>query len=383
MALEVARGDGDLHQPGGECFVDAGFAGHDARFLLGWRVVEIERGEALFGRRLQVLHEVLVAGVVGDDELEVRVGTHLLALLVQRQGAAVVGQRVDHDGGVLARFDDFIEVADGAHPRSHGERAVEPARATGFEQVAAHQVGRGHVFVASDGDERALQLPRHVFDEARLAAAGGAFEHDRQARGVGGFVQRNLVALRLVVGFLFDAVVGGHLLSPIDWVLAGVRDEGTSLRVWSTGHPTTLMSPGSGCARPSSLTSLRRTPSTPNASTWALIRPSSTKAGSASGPLGVLQSEVKEEPAAGRRGTRASQCAQWPRGRSSRPAKETGDLLVRTELLAPARVQLVGVTRERGKRAGEFLVLLGVGDRVGARLPALVGLAQRDRTGGR
>ncbi|MDT4859743.1 hypothetical protein FQZ97_942680 [compost metagenome] len=157
-------------------------------------------------------------------------GAHLLALLVERQGAAVVGERVDHHRGVLACFDDFVEVADGADARGMGERTVEPARAAGFEQVAAHEVGGGHVFVAGDGDERTLELPGHVFDEARFAATCGAFEHDRQARGVGGFVQRNLVALRLVVGFLGDAVVGGHLWSPAG---AFVRSCVASLTPWS------------------------------------------------------------------------------------------------------------------------------------------------------
>ena len=65
------------------------------------------------------------------------------------------------------------------------------------------------------------------------------------------------------------------------------------------------------------------------------------------------------------------------------PRRQQRELLVNAQFFTPARVQLVGVARERGKRSGEFLVLLGVGDRVGARLPALVGLAQRDRTGGR
>ena len=31
---------------------------------------------------------------------------------VDRQHASVVGQRVQHDGGVLARLDHFVEIAD-------------------------------------------------------------------------------------------------------------------------------------------------------------------------------------------------------------------------------------------------------------------------------
>jgi hypothetical protein len=106
-----------------------------------------------------------------------------LALLVQRQGAAMVGQRMDHHRGVLPRLDDLVEVADGADARRRGQRAVEPARAVGVEQVAADQVGGRHVLVAGHGDQRLAQLPGHVFDEARFAAAGGALDHHRQARG--------------------------------------------------------------------------------------------------------------------------------------------------------------------------------------------------------
>ena len=36
------------------------------------------------------------------------------------------------------------------------------------------------VILTSDTDERALEAPRHVFDEARLTAAGGTFEHYRE-----------------------------------------------------------------------------------------------------------------------------------------------------------------------------------------------------------
>ena len=178
-------------------------------------IVELERGEALLGGLLQILHQALVAGIVGNHQLEIGVRFEQLALLVQRQGAAVVGQRVDHHGGVLARFDDFIQIADRADARGGGQRAIQPARAVGFEQIAADQIGGGHVFVAGHGDQRLVQFPGHVFDEARFAAAGRAFDHHRQARGIGGFVERHFVALRLVERFLVNLVlvfVGHHFL---------------------------------------------------------------------------------------------------------------------------------------------------------------------------
>jgi hypothetical protein len=49
--------------------------------------------KALPGGMLQVLQHALVAGVVGDDEQEVGMRLDDLALLVDGQDAAVVGQR--------------------------------------------------------------------------------------------------------------------------------------------------------------------------------------------------------------------------------------------------------------------------------------------------
>ena len=100
---------------------------------LGRRKVELERDEALPRARLQVLEHVLVAGVVGDDELEARRGLDELAGLVDRQHPPVVGQRMDHDDRVLPRLDDLVEIADGAlaaPPGSSGPscHTVSPAR---------------------------------------------------------------------------------------------------------------------------------------------------------------------------------------------------------------------------------------------------------------
>src|SRR5690606_38332985 len=68
-----------------------------------------------------------------------------------------------------------------------------------FQQEAPDEVGAGEVLVARDRDERALELERHVLEEPRLAAAGRALEHDREAPARGGLEYRDLVALRLVV----------------------------------------------------------------------------------------------------------------------------------------------------------------------------------------
>src|SRR5205085_9173357 len=77
-----------------------------------------------------------------------------------------------------------------AHRRR--ERAVVPDGLLAFEQEATNEICGGEVFVACDRDERTIQTPRHVLDEARFAAAGRAFEHDGQTRGVRRFEQLDL-----------------------------------------------------------------------------------------------------------------------------------------------------------------------------------------------
>src|SRR5581483_2765181 len=106
--------DGD--ESGGGVGVDAGLVGHDPGLDLGRGEAELDGHEPLPGRVFQVLEDALVAGVVGDDELEARLGVEDDTEAVDGQLAAVVGQRVDDDGGVLAGFDHFVEVADGSFP---------------------------------------------------------------------------------------------------------------------------------------------------------------------------------------------------------------------------------------------------------------------------
>ena len=127
-----------------------------ARLELARRVVELERDEALARRVLEVLEHALVARVVRDDEQEVVVRLEDLAALLDRQHAAVVGERVDEDGGVLARLDDLVEVADRAGAHRARERPVDPDRLVALEQVAADEVAGGQVLVAGDGDQRQL-----------------------------------------------------------------------------------------------------------------------------------------------------------------------------------------------------------------------------------
>ena len=123
-----------------------------------------------------------------------------LAGALQRQDAAVVGQRVQHDGDVLARLDHLVEVADAAFAHRAGQRAIDPDGVAALEQVAAGEVGRGQVVVAGDGVQRQPEPRRHVGHEAGLAAAGRALQQQRQPVAVGVLEQRALVAGRHVEG---------------------------------------------------------------------------------------------------------------------------------------------------------------------------------------
>ncbi len=90
----------------------------------------------------------------------------------------------------------------------------------------------------------------------------------------------------------------------------------------------------------------------------------------------ALQSEVKEEAAARRRGTRAGQGSLSQQATSSLQRSKDSlwvpNLLVHTQLFTPAWEDFVSVTWERLKGAGKFLVLFGELNRVSTRFPAFV-----------
>ena len=207
VAFEISRALGNGYQLGRGFRADAGFVADDFDFDVAFRITEVKRAETLFGRLLQVLENALVTRVVGNHQLEIRMGMDELVFLFQRQHAARVGQRMDHDRRVLARLDDFVEIAD--RPKAHGqcERPVLPARSVRIEQVTPDQVGCGHIFVAGQRDQRLAELPGHVFDEAGLAAAGRPLEHHRHAHGVGRFEQRHFIGDGAVIRFRVDRVL--------------------------------------------------------------------------------------------------------------------------------------------------------------------------------
>ena len=212
IALEVPRHFRQLQQLGGGGLVQSRFVADDSGLEFGLGVIEGQGHEALPGRLLEFLQHALVAGVVGNGEAEVGGGLQQLAEFLDGHHAAVVGQGMDHHHGVLARLDDFIQVADAASAHGAGQGPVHPGGLAALDQIAAHQVGGGEVVVAGNGDEGSLEAPGHVFHEAGLAAAGRPLQQHRQAVGVGGLEQGYFIANRFVVGFLGDEMrFGGRL----------------------------------------------------------------------------------------------------------------------------------------------------------------------------
>ena len=120
----------------------------------------------MLGGLLQILHQALVARVVGNHQLKIRVGLDQFALLVQWQGAAVVGQGVNDNRGILACLDHLVQIADRTDARRRGQRTVLPLGAVLVEQEAADQVRCRHVFVTGNRDQRLAQFPGHVFNKA-------------------------------------------------------------------------------------------------------------------------------------------------------------------------------------------------------------------------
>src|SRR6185503_14468419 len=91
-----------------------------------------------------------------------------------------------HGESVRPGFDDFVEIADGSCARRRRERTVHPDRLSAADEVPAREVAGGEIIMAGDRHEWTLELPRHVLDEARLAAASRPFEqHGNATRRAG------------------------------------------------------------------------------------------------------------------------------------------------------------------------------------------------------
>src|SRR5690606_1291939 len=140
---EMAQPAAEADELVGRRTVHATLVLDDGDLTLRWREAEIQGHEALARARLEVLEHVLVAGVVGNDELEPFGRLDKLARLFDREPPPVVRQRVDHDDGVLARLDDLVEVADRAEAGVERQRAVLADRLAAAVTRGARRRGAG------------------------------------------------------------------------------------------------------------------------------------------------------------------------------------------------------------------------------------------------
>ena len=134
--------------------VHASFVYHDLAFDIRRREVEADGDEALSRARLELLERVLVAGVVGDDELESWRRLDDLSVLLDRQQTAVIAERVNDDDHVLPRFDHLVQITDRSMSRGEGERAVLPNRVAAPNEPASGEVSCREVVMTGQGDER-------------------------------------------------------------------------------------------------------------------------------------------------------------------------------------------------------------------------------------
>ena len=110
----------------------------------------------------------------------------------------MVGERMDDDGGVLARLHHLVQIEDGALAHGPRQGPVHPDRFSALEQESAHQIRRRHVLVARDGDQVAAELVGHRLHEAGLPASRGALQQHRQTAARRGAKHLHLVTDRPV-----------------------------------------------------------------------------------------------------------------------------------------------------------------------------------------
>jgi len=93
---------GQRHQHMRGAPIEAALVRDDPGFLLGRREIEVQRDKALASAGFEVLEQMLIARIVGHHQLEPLRGFEQFAGLVDRQQAAMIGQRMNDYDRVLA-----------------------------------------------------------------------------------------------------------------------------------------------------------------------------------------------------------------------------------------------------------------------------------------
>src|SRR5262245_57591240 len=90
----------------------------------------------------------------------------------------------DHDD-IFPRFCDLVQVENSAFAHRPGQRTVLPHRVAALDEVAAQEIGSGGVIMTRHGKQGAPDVGCHGLDKAGLAAARGAFQHERELVAIG------------------------------------------------------------------------------------------------------------------------------------------------------------------------------------------------------
>src|SRR2546427_1406972 len=122
-------------------FVDAAFAGHDRSFHFRRWIIKVDRDKTLTRRLLQVFENRLIAGIVRDNQHEIRWRFQDRAALFNRETTPVISQWVNDYDRIFASFNDFVEIANCAITHSRGKWSIVPDGFLTFDQKATHQIG--------------------------------------------------------------------------------------------------------------------------------------------------------------------------------------------------------------------------------------------------
>ncbi len=91
----------------------------------------------------EIFENVLIARIIRHYKQKALGSFNDFAELVDGQQTPMIRQRMNDHRGILARLDDFVEITNAADFHGAGQRAIDPRRAVGVEQIAADQIARG------------------------------------------------------------------------------------------------------------------------------------------------------------------------------------------------------------------------------------------------
>src|SRR6266852_4815657 len=137
MAAQVAHFLSNQNQIARGAFVDAAFARHERGFHFRRRIIKVDRDETLPGRLLQIFQDRLIAGIVRNDQHEIRWSFENSAALFDRQPPSMIGEWVNDYDRIFAGFNDFVEIANRAVTYCCSKWSIVPDRLFAFDQETA------------------------------------------------------------------------------------------------------------------------------------------------------------------------------------------------------------------------------------------------------